>query len=349
MTTLPTPVFAKTIDERKIRIVPAPFTEQLKCSIDLLYKNTFCSATHANRPRHSGPIWAFVIEKNKAVKQIILFTKKRSELTVLHELVTLSHEVVHDFAQHIFGEYQEINSINFPSIRTEAHLTSYPTQRHDSTEDIVALLPTAVEAYLPRLSKNTRDSIRRYQKRINQDHPEIEFHFYNGELVPTEQLLQIIDLSRARIRQKGQTPAHTEETVAHLRRMVSKYGVTLIATRYGQVCGGVICTQIHEHVYMHVIAHDPCLDHLRLGKICCYLSICDAITRGCTEYHMLSGEYNYKYQLLGEKKTYEKLTLYRSKLAILLNAKMYLSNEVYGKGRRVKRALREWKNRRSGK
>jgi hypothetical protein len=329
-------------DDRKQRIIPAPFTDALNDSVDRLYKNVFCSAVRATGRHDTRSASAFIIEANQVIEQIILFSRKGRALTVLNELATLPQGALHQFAQYVFTNLHEIDFINFPSVCTGSIDTRFPMQRHNSTEDIVATLPETVEAYLGALSKNTREGIRRYQKRITRNHPEIEYHFYERDQVPLSELLEIIELSRARIRQKRQIPAHTEETIADLQRMVSKYGVTLVATRNGKVCAGVICTRVHEHLFMHVVAHDPALDDLRLGKICCFLSICDAIKRGCKEYHMLSGEYDYKYQFLGKRKDYEHITLYRSLSSIILNPQRYLKNEIRGKGRRFKQILKKW-------
>jgi hypothetical protein len=68
---------------------------------------------------------------------------------------------------------------------------------------------------------------------------------------------------------------------------------------------------------MHVIAHDPAYDDLRLGLLCCALTIEDAITRGCHQFHFLWGRYDYKTRLGGEREALSQVFVFRDLSAFL--------------------------------
>ncbi len=62
---------------------------------------------------------------------------------------------------------------------------------------------------------------------------------------------------------------------------------------------------------MHVIAHDPTYDDLRLGLLCCALTIEDAIAKGCQQFHFLWGRYDYKTRLGGEREVLSQVLVFR--------------------------------------
>jgi CelD/BcsL family acetyltransferase involved in cellulose biosynthesis len=64
-------------------------------------------------------------------------------------------------------------------------------------------------------------------------------------------------------------------------------------------------------VFMHVIAHDPAYDDLRLGLLCCALTIEDAIAKGCQQFHFLWGRYDYKTRLGGEREVLSQVLVFR--------------------------------------
>lgn len=327
----------------KIWETSSPFAENLSAPLDRLYKNVFCSAIRCVDADSADRTHALVMENKQKIEQIILFNRTGNAVTVLNEQITLPQDDVQRFVTYIFENYQSVDLVTFPSVQTGIVELSRPIQRFNSTEDIVAQLPDSPDQYLKSLSKNTRENIRRYQRRIAKDNPEIGYRVYERNSITPAIVHEIVELSKARLKQKKQIPNHTEQTIRKMLPLISKYGVALVAEKEGKICGGILCTLIYDQMYMHIIAHDPSLDHLRLGKICCFLSICDAIKRQCRHYHMLSGEYDYKFQFLGERFDYDRLTLYRSKSSIVKNVRTYIRNEIRGRGRKLKRNLRNWR------
>lgn len=324
-------------------LVRPPFPTWMRKASDHLYGNIFCSPLRFQEETENGSIFAVVLQNQENVKQVILFSKEGRKLNVLNELFTLPSVDLEQFVRYVFDNWSEISCIALDSICVNSLSLPYPYQCFNKTEDIAARLPAKVADYQSMLSKNTWAALRRYQKKIRKDYPDITFSTYQKNEAGTRLTDQIIELNKARLANKREEPTHSDASIAELKRMVAAHGITLVAKRGDALCGGVICTRIHDHVYMHVIAHDPTYDHLRLGKICCFLSICDAIERGSSTYHMLSGEYDYKYQFLGERRAYDKLVIYRSYPSLLLNLAEYANNEVRGRGRKIKQVIKVWR------
>lgn len=330
---------------RRSWIARAPFSPEIRHALDAVFENVFCSAVRFEDATSDGAACAWVEAVDEDIRLAILFAKQGVTVNVLNEIFPLSSEDLAGFARAVFDRYRDVDLICLPSVATGAGALPYPCQRYNATEDIVAPLPDTVDRYWSMLSKNTRDSIRRYRKRIAQQFPDMQFEFYERTAVTDAQLLSIVDLNRARIEGKRETPSHTAHSLGQLKQMVGRYGVTLVATLHGKPCAGVICTRVGNSFFMHVIAHDPALDALRLGKVCCYLSICDAIERGGKEYHMLSGQYDYKFRFMGQQRDFDRITMYRSPRAVLRHWPRYVLGALRGEGRALKKIMKTWRRR----
>lgn len=327
----------------KFRLVTQPFPSHLHKVMDALYGNIFCSPLRFIDEAGDNGISAIILQNQENIRQVFIFQKDGRKVTVLNELFTLPAVDLQLFVQHVFDRWDDISCVIFRAVCADNLSLPYPHQRFNKTEDIAAPLPPDTAAYQSMLSKNTWGALRRYQKKLEKDHPDITFVTYEGDQATSALIDQIITLNKARISKKRQVPTHSDASVSELKRMVAEHGVTLVAKVGDTLCGGVICTKIRDQVYMHVIAHDLIYDHLRLGKICCFLSICDAIKRRCSTYHMLSGEYDYKYQFMGKRKDYDRIAIYRSYPGLLVNIIEYASNETRGRGRRIKQAFKVWR------
>lgn len=336
-------MLAPTGEGRRSWIARAPFSQDIQHALERIFENVFCSAARCADANPDEAAHAYVVAVEDDIRLVIMFTKQGAAVKVLNEIFSLSGEDLTCFARDVFQYFKDVDLVSLPAVSIRDTGLPYPFQRFNATEDLVAPLPETAEHYWSMLSRNTKESIRRYRKRIAQQFPEIKFDFYERDRVSLAQIRSIVDLSSARLELKRETPNHSEQSIAQLARLVGQYGVTLIASLHGKICGGVICTRIGGNFFMHVIAHDPELDALRLGKVCCYLSICDAIGRGGREYHMLSGQYDYKFRFMGQQRDYDRITLYRSYRSMLAHWPRYVLNGVRGEGRMIKKIIKTWR------
>jgi hypothetical protein len=325
-----------TAPEGENAIYEAPLPAFVEAELERLYKSVFASMVRVRSMGLFEQVSAFVARRGGEVSCVLLFRRDGGVVHVLNEAVALHAADIECFARTLFANYPAVRLVSFPALRARIGTLPFPYQQFDCLEDIVLELPHTADAYFAALGKNMRSSLKRYQKKIAADFPGFRYAFYEKGDIGEQDLAAVVGLSSARIASKNQLSTHTGEKTRQLMRLVKECGVVLVATIDGRVCAGVICTQFGGNFFMHVVAHDPAYDEYRIGKVCCYLSICDAIARGAAEYHFLWGRYEYKYRLLGEQRDYDRLVIYRSRLALLRNLKLFLRTAWRGYGRRAK-------------
>jgi hypothetical protein len=328
--------------ERRSNIVKFPFPAELHSEIERLYKSVFCSIFNVKKSVDPNTISAYVATSGSTADHIILFFSKGPSVIVINEIFTIPAKDLLMFVKNVFENMAYVKIVTFPSVRTNANVAGFPLQRFNATEDIVISLPLSIKEYSSSLGKSTRETINRYQRKIVTQYPSIEFVSLEGNTIAPSIVDSLVGLNCLRIRNKNQVPSHTAESIDWLRRIIQKFGVVILAKQHDRICGGVLCTNVNGKFFMHVVAHDSDFDSLRMGKVCCYLSICDAIRRGGSEYHMLSGEYDYKYKFLGKKFEFERISFYRSKTAVLSTLPFFMKMELKGRGRILKKTLRKY-------
>jgi hypothetical protein len=317
-------------------IYEGPLPAFIEAELERLYQSVFASMARVRSMGLSEQVSAFVARGAGEVSCVLLFRRDGPMVQVLNEAVELHAVDIERFARALFATYPTVRLVSFPAVRSQIGALPFPYQQFDCLEDIVLALPPTVDTYFAALGKNMRSSLKRYQKKIAADFPGFRYAFYEKGDIGEQDLAAIVGLSSARIASKNQLSTHTGDKTRQLMRLVKECGVVLVATVDGRVCAGVICTHFGGNFFMHVVAHDPAYDEYRIGKVCCYLSICDAIARGAGEYHFLWGKYEYKYRLLGEQRDYDRLVIYRSRLALLGNLRLFLQTAWRGYGRRAK-------------
>lgn len=327
--------------ETAVCIYDSPLPSFIEGELARLHGNVFASLARLRSQGLLAQVSAYVVRRRGRVTTLLLFRREGGTVHVLNEAVALDPADVEEFARTMFDSYAAVGAVSFDAIDCKLGRLAYPCQQFNSLEDIVLELPATAEVYFAALGKNMRASLKRYQKKIAADLPGLRYAVHEGRDVSEQQLAEIVALSCARIASKNQAPTHTSDKTAQLIRLVKACGVVLVATIDDRVCAGVICTQFGGNFFMHVVAHDPAYDDYRLGKLCCYFSICDAIGRGAKEYHFLWGRQEYKYRLLGVRRDLDRVVLYRSRLSVLLHCGRFLHTAWRGHGRRARLWLRD--------
>jgi hypothetical protein len=126
-----------------------------------------------------------------------------------------------------------------------------------------------------------------------------------------------------------------EESKRHVR-LVKESGLVSVMLLDGRVVAGTVCSRVGGNYFMHINAHDPAYDDARLGKLCCFMTVCDCIERGGREFHFMWGRFEYKYLLLGVQRDFYEVTMYRSRMRMLLHGGSALRIALNGYSR-------EWK------
>jgi hypothetical protein len=140
---------------------------------------------------------------------------------------------------------------------------------------------------------------------------------------------------------KSKVSSNDDEELERIVAMAKESGVVCVATIDGRICAGVINYRLGTDFFMPVIAHDAQYNEYRLGTICCFLSVCECIARGCKAYHFMWGRYEYKYRLGGIQRDLDHLVVYRSRVAQLLNADVALRAALEGRLRQSRRWVQD--------
>ena len=286
----------------------------------------------------------YIVERGGIVRTLLLFRKNEKNIKVYNEQITLTQSEIADFVRRVLAVYPSVSRVSFYAIDSDISALSYPHVVRECLEDIMLKLPDTEDEYVKRLGHNTRAGIRRSHRQLLRDHPTFRFDVSVRDAVNERQIREIICFAEARMCVKKQVSYHTEETTNKLIKMTRKYGVVGIATIDGIMYAGMIGYRLGADYFLEVGAHDPTMDKYRLGTVCNYLSILDAITRGVRQYHFGWGPCDYKYRLLGKHKKLYRLEIYRTGLEKYLDIRYLTYSFLVTEKRKLKIMMRHIEN-----
>lgn len=293
--------------------------------LDRLYQNIYSSLAKFKLagPMHS--VSTYVVRKGSEIVTLLLFRLEKEEVQVLNEMIQLDRQEIEQFARFIFTKFRSVAVISLSSIQTDIRGIKFPYQQYHCAEDIVANLPASAQEYRESLGKKLRNTINYYTNKLERSHPSFRFKVGLMEEVEQQQLLDIFQLHRARMRSKNKVSNITDEEIAQIIELVRVCGLVGVATIDGQVCAGQICWRAGDNFFGRMIAHDPKFDQYRMGTLCRYLTICECIARGGRQYHFLWGRTDPKYKFLGIEQDFDRVVVYRSPAQLFLNGRMVLN------------------------
>lgn len=277
--------------------------------------------------------------QNGDIIALVVFEIKQHTARVINEVCSLKAVDLQMFAQELFQRYPKLSAILLHAVDWNDAPLPYPLQRLQFSEDFVLSLPLSDEDYLASLSRHTREKIRYHLARSRRKQPGMKFRVVRAHAINDADVAAVIRLNRARMLSKGRRFGMDNVEEARLRAILQERGLVAIIEINEVVCAGLLCTVSGTDVFMHVIAHDPQYDDLRLGFLCCYLTIQSTIAARMTRFHFLWGHYDYKTRLGGKEQPLTRLVLYKSTLHRLLHPLLHQQYWVA----RVRQAVRAWR------
>jgi len=266
-----------------------------------------------------GNTHTYVAQSSRGTEAILLFRMGGRRVQVLNEQIAMEASEINRFVRHVFDTWPEIDVVRFPAILADAAGLDRPHQKYYRTEDIVLTLPPTAEDYLAALGKATRKNLKYHGNRLKRNFPALAFKVWVDGAIPEAGVRDIIELNRARMATKNKASEIDDEEASRLAQLVRQGGLVSAMILDGRVVAGTVCSRVGANYFMHINAHDPAYDDARMGKLCCYMTICDCIQRGGKEFHFMWGRFEYKYLLLGVQRDYDELTIYRSRVRMLLH------------------------------
>ncbi len=307
--------------------------------LEQLYHSSFCSHAHLEASGALGEVpWAWVARRDGQVVAVLLFVATRGTARVLNEVVTLEADCVEQFAQDLFRRFPRVGAIVLHAVELRGRCTLFPQLGHVCSEDFVLVLPSNRDDWLAGLSRQAREKLRYYHARCRRREPGLSFDILRGEQVGECHVQALLALSRARMEKKGVSFGIGSVEQGQLLALARARGMLVLLTLDGRICAGLLCSVTGDDVFMHVVAHDPTRDDLRLGLVACSVGIAGAIAAGHARFHFLWGRYDYKLRLGGRERPLSSMVVYRNRLHGLLHP-LLAWRQLTG---RARRALAPW-------
>lgn len=305
-----------------------PFVEP---EMKRLYENVYSSVMQFRvYGAIAGNTSTYVVREGSRIVTIFLFVRTKGKVHVLNEVIPISANEISRFAEYIFAAFKKVMVITFHAIQTDICKLRFPYQRFNCSEDIVLALPPHAQEYLAHLGKHSRKNIKYYMNKLKREHPSFEFKVCSKEEITHQQIRDIVILNRHRMAGKHKVSAFDDEETDRIIALVNECGMVGVATIDGKVCAGAICLCIGKNYFLNVISHDSAYDDYRMGTLCCFLTICESIARGGSEFHFLWGRYEYKSTLLGVPRDLDHVDVYRSRRQLVMNAGTALRTALNG-------------------
>lgn len=290
-----------------------PLPSYVWAALEQRYHSIFCSEPLLRLHGALTPyLEAWVLRMQGRIVALILFERHARVLRVINEVFDLTGEQLDGFAQAVFARYPRLSAIWLHAVALQGRAQRYPSSVVPVSDDYVLSLPSSEAAWLASLSAQTREKIRYQLRRTQRRQASLHFRTIPAAAIDDTQLRTVINFNRARMQAKGRRFGMDDQEQHRLCTLMHERGQLSVLEIDGQIRAGLLCTRAGADLTMHVIAHDPAFDDLRLGFLCCVLTIRDAIAHGLQRFHFLWGHYDYKTRLGGQCVVLSQVLLLRS-------------------------------------
>lgn len=310
--------------------------------LERLYQSIFCSLPHLRVYQSLNPQTQVWIGRRSdgAIMALLVFEIQQCTVRVLNEVCTLPASALGAFAHALFRRQPQLSAIVLHAIHRLEQALPYPQHQLVFSEDFVLDLPHTDGDYLASLSRSTREKIRYHLARSRRKQPGLQFRIVRDQSINAADVDAVIQFNRARMASKGRRFGMDSVEQGRLHALLRERGLLGLIEIDQQVCAGLLCSISGTDVFMHVIAHDPQHDDLRLGFLCCYLTIQNAIAEHMTRFHFLWGHYDYKTRLGGREQPLASVVLYKSRLHMARHPRLLLRHLLA----LTRNALRRWRH-----
>jgi len=288
-------VSVESCTSRTSEIITSPLPDWIWSGMEHLYKSVFSSRVMLEKPELIQSLPLAWVEKNEhQITDILLFHKAGCIIHVSNEVIELSSDVIDRFSKYIFSNYPSTQFIRLHAIKLQSPLKNLLAFKSGFSEDYILNIPSSKEGWLSGLSSRTREKQRLYVKKVNAEINGIQFCVVRGAEIDESIVRQIVNLSHDRMKKKGKFFRISSEEEIQLCKQMKKVGCLFLLKKNDEICAGLLCSVIDTDVYMHVLAHDQQFNVMRLGLVCCILTIEHAISQGYKRLHFLWGHFDYK-------------------------------------------------------
>jgi hypothetical protein len=321
-------------------IMPAPVPNWVWCEVERLYDSVFSSkAMLVSDQNDTESLYAWIEKSLNQITDIFLFRKDGCVIQVANEVIHISPEVLRRFSENIFTCYPDVHFIRFHAVVLDQSTENKAVQASVFSEDYVLQLPNSKELWMTGLSARTREKFRSYLRRALNPKNEIKFFVYKQSQVNEEDVRSVLKLNQLRMQKKSKNYGMTITEENQLCMLMKKNGYICLLKANDEICAGLLCSVTGSDIYMHVLAHDPVFDKLRLGLVCCILTVEHLISHNFKRLHFLWGHYAYKKQLGAKPVDLSRVLVFKS-LGLGITHPIIMAHWYANKARDLLRQLR---------
>lgn len=289
--------------------------------LERLYASLYASLPFFQVYGDMKNVSTYIARRGNEISSVLLFSLENGKVRVLNEMIGVDEKEIIPFANYIFENFPSARQIVFQAVATRAAKLPLSIQRSYYTDDIVLELPATEEEYVANLGKSTRKNIKHHLSRSKRTFPSFQHQVHVAEDANEEDIRTIVEFNKLRMAGKNRISSLDDQETERIIKLVKLCGFISVIKIEGRICAGAIYFRVADHYFTLVNAHDPEYDDFRLGTLCCYLTILECIRRNGRQFHFLWGRYEYKFALLGVCRKLEQISIYRSSLHVMLDAR----------------------------
>ena len=154
---------------------------------------------HATRNHHY-----MLIQEKDNLLDVIIYDSREDTVTCLNSLSYLKQDTIDVFTNHIFNNYPNIKTIEFPS--SYSNLLAEKSILALRSDDFIISLPPSLDDYFKQLGSSTRANVRKHKNKFLKENPQANFVTKTGNEIDRNLIDKIISLNFNRIISKGQVP-----------------------------------------------------------------------------------------------------------------------------------------------
>lgn len=257
-----------------------------------------------------------VLRMNRRLVGILSFYRRGTALVVVNKLIRLQDPVLADCAAELLARHPFIQSVEFDGLYNEVwsarEARKIPARAWPTIECAVAELPVTYAEYVQGFGSATRKNLRYCARRLERESPGVAFQILRGGEITQSVVAATVQLNHLRMASKGKASGMDELYTSRLAALSRSHGVACVAMDGSTVVAGTLCTQVGSGWTLHVIAHDPKYNHVRLGLLCLLKTIEEGIGCGAQRFNFLWGASDYKVLFGGKISVLQARRYYRN-------------------------------------